>query len=334
MLRVLSAGPHVSIQDLGRPGWVAQGLSRGGAADPLALSEGAALLGNTPEAAAIEMAGLGALFEALAPMIITLTGAEMTATCEGTLLSAYVTHRVEAGQTLSIAAARRGVYGYLHVAGGIEVPRVMGARSAHRLAAIAADPLAGQDLPIGQAQALAGLTLQPTPRLAGGVLRVLEGPQTGMFDAATRARFEGTLFHRTPRANRQGTEMGYDGPPFEAASQLNILSQPIVPGDVQMTGNGAPFVLLVECQTTGGYPRMGTVVPQDLPLAAQADGAAPIRFQFVDRETALRSYLPHEAQVKALATQVAPVVRDPASLDLAQFQLISGATLGFEGDST
>ncbi|MBC7156079.1 MAG: urea amidolyase, partial [Rhodobacteraceae bacterium] len=135
-LIVHRAGPTTSVQDGGRPGFLAQGLSRGGAADRLALAEGAALLGQGAALAAIEMAGTGGVFEATEDVRIALTGAPMRATLGGAPLVWGASHRLRAGQPLEIGPAVAGVYGYLHVGGGIAVPPILGARGAHLAAGI------------------------------------------------------------------------------------------------------------------------------------------------------------------------------------------------------
>ncbi len=117
------------MQDLGRPGLLAKGLSRGGAADPLALAEGAALLGQRADFAAIEMTGMGGIFEAEGDSLrIALTGAPMQASIDGEPVAWNASHLLHRGQRLSIGAARKGTYGYLHVGGGIATEPFLGSR--------------------------------------------------------------------------------------------------------------------------------------------------------------------------------------------------------------
>ena len=123
-LVVERTGPAVSIQDLGRPGWLKSGLSRGGAADRSAFIEGLALLDLSLGAAGIEMAELGGRFRFQVPMRFALTGAVMKATLDGERLDVGASHFAAAGAVLDVGAAERGVYAYLHVAGGIAAPVV------------------------------------------------------------------------------------------------------------------------------------------------------------------------------------------------------------------
>lgn len=329
-LRVLRAGPAMTVQDRGRRGTLAQGLSAGGAADPLALDEAAALLGHDRAAAALEMAGQGGAFQATARLRFALTGAPMRASVDGLPVRWSACHRLAPGQVLDIGPALRGVYGYLSVAGGFATLRRLGSRSVLPLAGLGRPVAAGDLLPLGDdpgGQAARGLDAED--RFSGGTLRVVPGPQTGLFGDATRARFAATAFTRDPRGNRQGVRLAHAGAPFAAEGQLALLSEPIVPGDIQMTGEGAPFVLGPDCQTIGGYPRIGTVVPDDLAKVMQAQPGTALRFAFIDHAAALADYRARRAAEAGLARRVHALVRDPADIpDLLTRQLIGGVTTG------
>jgi len=326
-LRILRIGPAASVQDLGRPGLLGLGVSQGGAADSLALAEGAALLRQDPGLAALEMGGMGGEFEALGPVRIALTGAPMAAALDGEALAWNASYRMDAGQRLSIGAARSGVYGYLHLGGGIASVPMLGARAVHLMAGLGRAAQAGDLLPAGPDQnSETGLVLAAEERFQGGELRIVESFQSQLFPETVRARFAATAFSRGSRANRMGVEMVSEGEGFAAAGQLNILSEVILPGDVQMTGDGKPFVLLRECQTTGGYPRIGTVLACDLPKVAQAQAGAAFRFRWVSLEEGLESQERSEQALKALPGSCKPLLRDPAAIrDLLSYQLISGA---------
>ncbi len=331
-LAIHQAGPGISVQDLGRPGYLDQGVSVGGAADGLALAEGAALLGQPAGFAAVEMAGMGGVFEAEGwPMRIALTGAPMQAAIEGEPAAWNASHLLHRGQRIAIGAARAGSYGYLHVAGGIATEPVLGSRSAHLTAGLGAVLQAGDRLPIGLDTGTTGtaMTLDIADRFQGGTVRIVPSVQTSRFAEADLARFEATAFSRDVRGNRMGVRMTFDGPPFAARDQLSILSEIIVPGDIQATGDGTPFVLLYECQTTGGYPRIGTVLPPDLGIVAQARPGDPIRFRFVTRDEALAVHRAAHAHLATLPRAIRPLIRDPHDIpDLLSYQLIGGVTAG------
>jgi len=331
-LIVHQAGPGVTVQDFGRPGYLACGLSRGGAADRLALHEGAALLGQSDDLAALEMAGMGGTFEATCDMRIALTGAPMRASIDGAPLAWNASHPLPAGARLTIGPATAGVYGYLHVGGGIATPDILGARSAHLAAGIGRALAAGDSLPVGEDRGSdTGRLLDPDDRFSGGEVRVVAGYQTPMFPDEELARFEQTRFTRDARGNRMGVRLNPDGEGFAARAGLTVLSEAIVPGDIQVTGDGAPFVLMAECQTTGGYPRIGAVLPCDLPRVAQAAPGAHLRLRFVPPDAALAAERRAAEARATLRRRLGHLTRDPRDIrDLLSYQLISGVIAGNE----
>ncbi|MDE9449803.1 urea amidolyase [Aliiroseovarius sp. Z3] len=329
-LKVLKVGPGVTLQDRGRLGWLDAGLSRGGAADLLALSEGAALLNQSDDLPALEMAGMGGEFEADADMRIALTGAPMRATLEGVKLAWNASHILPAGARLSIGGPEVGSYGYLHVGGGFTGRLRLGARSVHLAAGIGAAVQAGDHLAtLSDRGGPIGMTLDVEDRFTGGTVRIVESLQTHQFSKAERDRFIASTFHRDARGNRMGARLVLPGDGFGTKGARTILSEVIVPGDIQITGDGTPFVLLCECQTTGGYPRIGTVLPCDLPIVAQAPAKAPLRFHYVGLEDAIQAERKAATTRQSLVKTIKPLIRDPHSIpDLLSYQLISGVTSG------
>lgn len=331
-LLVQKAGPGVCVQDRGHPGYLAQGLSQGGAADLAALDEGAVLLGQSPDLAAIEMAGVGGAFAATEDIRIALTGAPMRASLDGATLAWNASHLLPKGAVLTIGPAQQGVYGYLHLGGGVDVPARLGSRATHVPAGLGAMLAAGDTLPLGPDQGRdVGMTLCPVPRFGGGVVRVLPSLQTDLFPDQVLERFQQTEFHRDHRGNRMGVRMDAPGQGFGIEGGLTVLSEVIVPGDIQITGDGTPFVLLADCQTTGGYPRIGTVLPCDLPIVAQAMPSEGVRFAFVSMQAAMQAETSARQVRAGLRQGVWPLVRDVHDIaDLLSYQLISGFTAGDE----
>jgi biotin-dependent carboxylase-like uncharacterized protein len=325
------AGPGVTIQDTGRPGYLAYGLSRGGAADRLALAEGAALLAQDPDHAALEMAGMGGEFEATEDMRIALTGAPMRASIYGARINWNASHLLSKGARLSIGAVEAGVYGYLHLAGGLQTPEILGAKSAHLTAGIGGPVHARDQLPVGadEGAEAAATRLEHDPRFNGGAIRMLPSLQSEFFGVSEIARFESTEFRRDTRGNRMGVRLLTDGEGFHSKAGLSVLSEVIVSGDIQITGDGTPFVLLCECGTTGGYPRIASVLPADLPRVVQAPPGSVLRFRFVTLDEAVDAERRERTRYKSLRTDVQPLIRNPHDLpDLLSYQLISGMTVG------
>lgn len=333
-LSIIRADGILTVQDMGRPGHLAQGLSRGGAMDRRALLEAAALLGARAPLAAIEMAGAGGRFSVDAPTRIALTGAPMSATLDGEALRWNATHLVQPGQLLQIGGARAGVYGYLTPAGGIATEPWLESRATHLSIGIGTTLAAGDALPCGDdpAPERPAHGLAPDSRFEGGTIRVIDGPHTALFDADVLEAFYATAFTRGPRGNRQGVQLAAEAR-FTTDLARGLASDLIGPGDVQMTGDGVPYVLMAECQTVGGYPRIGTVHPADLPIVAQAAPGAILRPRRMPFDEALAAVRSEEAELRDLAGRCAPLVRDPATIhDLLSYQLVSGATAGDDLD--
>ncbi|KAA2314735.1 urea amidolyase [Pseudooceanicola sediminis] len=339
-LRIVAAGPGLTVQDLGRPGHAAQGLSRGGALDPLALHEAAALLHSRP-AAAIEMPGMGGSFSVDIPTRVALTGAPMKATLDGAPLRWHAAHPIAPGQILKIGGVERGVVGYLTPGAPIATSPVLGSRAAHLNIGIGAVLQSGDCLPLSD---------DPAPsrpachlpgagpfgaRFNGGTVRLVPGPQSDMFDDAQRAALGQATFVRGPRSNRQAMQLiSQDDPTWHRAAG-DLASEPIQAGDVQITGDGTPFVLLAECQTIGGYPRIGSVHPADMGRIVQAGPAPALHLSFIGWEDAEALLASHLAALARLPASVMPLVRDPADIpDLLSYQLISGVTSGDDLDPT
>ncbi|MEM7490461.1 MAG: urea amidolyase [Pseudomonadota bacterium] len=319
MIEVVACGPLVTVQDGGRPGFLSQGLARGGAADRRALDEAAALLDGP--GAGFETPGSPLTLRFETATMLALTGAEMRADLSGRALAWHAAHEVAAGDVLTLRPMGVGVYSYVMPLGGLGGPEVMGSRAAHLIAGIGRAVAAGDRFETGGGTGR-GRVLSPRPeRWGGGVLRLVPTPQTRLFPEHELTRFEAATFTRSPKGNRQGVRL--DGPSFATEEQLNLLSDFILPGDVQMTGDGVPYILGPECQTTGGYPRIGHVIDADLPRALQAPPGAEVRFRFVDVEAA------RAARPGPPAT--APLVRDARAVDLRGVQLIGGVVSAREG---
>ena len=314
MIEVVSCGPLVTVQDRGREGHLSQGLARGGAADRRALDEADALLGRA--GAGIETPGSPLVLRLGVTARVALTGAAMRATAGDRALEWNTAQTLEAGTVLTLRPGGQGVYSYVHFGGGLHVPELMGSRAAHLIAGIGRALQAGDELPCAPSEGRA-MRVEADARFDGGTLRLVATPQTALFPPAEIERFTATRFTRDLRGNRQGVKMAMEGKGFATEDQLNLLSDFILPGDVQMTGDGVPYVLGPECQTTGGYPRIGTVIAADLPRALQAGPGAQVSFRFVT---------PAEARAaRPGAPKTAPLVRDPADMaDLLAQQLISG----------
>ena len=330
LIEIMRATVGLSIQDMGRAGPTTIGLSQGGAMDKLALIEAAALLGKTQPSPAIEFMGIGGSLRVSCDVTVALTGGEMTAKVGDRLLQWNATHTLNAGDILELSAPKSGVYAYVTPHAELATPRIFDSQSSHVSAGV------GDWLQIGNvingtlAPAVRSMKIRAVDRLDGGTVRYLAGPQTDLFSDADLERFHATPFRGSHTANRRGVKIDFEGAPFTPQNAHGIVSDIIVTGDIQMTGDGEPYVLMSECQTMGGYPRIGTVIPADLPVLAQAKAGTPIRFEQITLKQA-DTLMADPISAATLSTRLSTLVRDPAEIsDLLSYQLISGAITGYE----
>ncbi len=330
-LEIAVAGPSMTIQDAGRPGYQRFGITGGGAMDREALAEGEILLGNTPGCAVIEMAGVGGRFSAIGgPLRLALTGAAMRTRLAGHDLPWHASLLLQPGQGLEIGAAVEGVYGYLHVGGGIATQPQIGSRSTHLRSGIGGLEgralKAGDRLPTGNdAGGATGIALPRSDRFDRREVRVLWGAQADVFSESERQRFLATPFEMTMRRDRQGARLQPDGDPFHAELALTGVSDAVVAGDIQVPGDGLPVALLADRQPTGGYPRIATVISADLAALAQIPSGARFAFRLVDEDEAIDALRRRQRTIAELTRRMYPLVRDPHDVaDLLALNLVDG----------
>ncbi len=300
MIEILSAGVLNTVQDLGRPGWLASGVSIGGAMDRPALEAANRLLGNAPGAAGLEVQLFPFRLRSHAQVTVAVTGADCEATIDGVRLPPWWATPLGPGQTLALAPPRSGARAYIAIAGGIEVPVLLGSRSTDvrgRFGGLEGRGLArGDRLPLGLAGAPgrlgpAGLGAVPPERQAGEhaavTLRVLAAAEYGAFtERAQQSIFEADWIV-TVEANRMGYRLS--GPCLDLRSPLELLSHGIMPGTVQVPPAGQPIVQLADANTCGGYPKIATIIEADIWRVAQAPVGTAIRFQSIEPKAALRA---------------------------------------------
>lgn len=309
-LTLLTAGFQTTVQDRGRPGLRALGVGQSGAADGPALQLGNALVGNGSDFAGLELTMLGPRLRFSADSFFALTGSEIVAEIAGVAIPMRRPVWARAGAELSLGACRNGARSYLCVAGGIDVPTVLGSRSTDvsaQLGGLSGRPLqAGEVLPIGPVNAL---PCSPAPALCdedgpvriarffvqesavahsaahgSAILRVTLGSHAAELGDAAQAAFFDAEWQLTPEASRMGLRL--TGAWKLPDSLPELVSEPIVPGTVQLPPNGNPIVLGVEAPTAGGYPRIAQVIAADLPLLGQLRPGDKLRFSLIDQAAA------------------------------------------------
>ncbi len=306
-------GLLTTIQDSGRSGFAAQGVPVGGAADAWAAQVANLLAGNPPGAASLEMTLTGPALRVLRDVTVAVCGANLSPFVDDKPLPMWRTARLGAGQTLRFARRESGARAYLAVAGGLSVPRVLGSRST--LLRAGWGGLGGRALRSGdvlEADAAPGLLppagrgLRPAdiPRYPALVaLRVVLGPQDDLFSDSARHAFLTAQYEVTAQSDRMGLRL--QGPPLEtlAGDAGALASEGVAFGCVQVAGS-QPVLLMVDCQTTGGYPVMGVVIRADLSQAAQCVPGTMAVFQAVSLEEAQNAARAQTRFLRALAGAV------------------------------
>jgi len=281
-IRVRGPGLLTTVQDLGRHGLAHLGVPTAGAADRRAFGLANRLVGNPPEAAALEVTVAGPELELETGGWLALTGGRVDADLDGRPVPMDVAVRAEPGQLLTVGTVTSGLRAYLAVRGGIAVEPVLGSRSTDTLAGIGPPPLReGTRLPLGEL--VAGDPFQqvaPTPPIdPEPLLGAVRGPRDDLFTDGALATLIGTAWTVSPDSDRTGIRL--DGPELARRRELELASEGMVEGSLQVPPDGRPILFLANHPTTGGYPVIAVVAGRDLPLAAQARPGSRLRFRFV-----------------------------------------------------
>ena len=292
LLRVESGGLLTTVQDLGRVGHQREGVPVSGAMDPFAASVANLLVGNARNAAVLEITLLGPTLVALADTHMALCGADLSATVDGEPFPLWGTRTLRAGQRLGFGRRREGARCCLAVTGGFAVPLVLGSRST-----LPAAGLGGYEGRRLQAEdILAGFPSAPPPGerslrpndvpsyILPARLGLLPGPHREAFTEKGWGAFLSGMYAVTPQSDRMGYRL--DGPMIEIQKGVEILSEAMPFGGLQVPPDGRPILLMADRQTTGGYPLIGAVISADLPRAAQLAPGDAVRFQAVTLEEA------------------------------------------------
>jgi len=294
MLEIIEGGIFTTIQDLGRYGYQRYGVPVSGALDQFSLRVANLLVGNEEGDAVLEMTLIGPRIRFLADTVIAVTGGDLAPAVDDQPIPCWQSVAVPCGGILSFNTPRDGMRAYLAVAGGIDVPPVLGSRSTYtqsRLGGIEGRALAPGDslqlLPGGPLAMVAGRTLHIRDIPAYGnshVLRVLLGPQDDAFTEQGIKTFLSSTYTITPASDRMGSRLA--GPVIEHRAGADIVSDGTPFGAVQVTGEGLPIVLLADRGTTGGYTKIATVISVDLVVMAQAQADDTVTFRLVTLEEA------------------------------------------------
>lgn len=306
---IQTPGVLTTVQDLGRMGHQACGVSPSGAMDQKSTRLANILVGNRENEGVLEvtLGGAGIVFRR--SNVIAICGAPAPTVLDRQPVPFYKALSVRAGQTLSFQYAPQGMRTYIAFAGGLDIPLVMGSRSTHLKSGIGG--FHGRKLQQGDYigfrspraylphQELRRVEEEHFPRSGETVsIRLLLGPQE---DAFTKLG-QGTLFESLYEISQNSDRMGYRliGQPIESKNGSDIITDGIALGSVQIPPSGLPIIMMADRQTTGGYAKIATVITQDISLLAQCPPGVKLRFVQCDVETAQALRIAGRRNIEAL----------------------------------
>lgn len=307
LFEVIAPGAFTTVQDKGRYGFQNMGIPICGALDACAYRIANLLVGNADDCAALEITVMGPRLKALAEADIALAGAEMVMTLNESALDGRQSFRISPGDILEIHQIKKGCRAYLAVSGGIDVAVVMGSRSTYVGGKIGG--FQGRALKQGDILNRCGAGLLKSRRhlpvgfrpqyLTEITLRAIPGPQDDFFQEGLDILFASD-FMVTAKADRMGYRLRGPFIPMREDMPKSIISEPSMPGGIQIPADQQPIILLVE-QTVGGYTKIATVISSDLPKVAQATPGDTIRFEKVTLTQAHAVYRETAKQMNAIA---------------------------------
>lgn len=335
-LHILRPGLMTTVQDLGRTGYESLGIPVGGALDPMAIRAANALAGNPPGAGALEVFYMGPTIEAETDSVrLAFAGANAAieilsdaAANAGAMIAAMRTVQLRRGEVARIGSLSGGAVLYVAVEGGFDIEPTLGSVSTYVRGKIGGwygrALVAGDRLPLR----LKCATDRDECRIAGldfglpSRVRAIVGPQNDYFSEAEIACFFRSEYTVTAASDRMG--MRLEGRPVRHQRGYNIVSDAIAPGSVQVPGNGLPIVLMADRQTTGGYPKIATVVSADLPALGRLPIGARISFEPVTMEAAQALRRAMFLEIDSIPERVMSIGRADVAGLLLHCNLISG----------
>jgi len=336
-LRILSPGLLTTVQDLGRPGYQSLGIPVGGALDPAALRAANVLVGNATDSGALEIAYIGPTLQVEADDVrLACVGAdapiEVFANAEARgsrRLRTMRTARLRRGEVIRVGSLARGAVLYLAVEGGFEIEPVLGSVSTYlrgRFGGWEGRALvSGDRLPLRRTKASERVEceLQGVDFTAPATVRATLGPQADRFSEREIAALFAGEFTVATGSDRMGLRLS--GPLLRQGQRCEMVSEAVAPGSIQVTGGGEPIVLLADRQTTGGYPKIATVISADLAAVGRLPIGAKIKFAPVSIDLALALRRQHVAELDDLHSHVVGIRLEQADLRPGLYQnLISG----------
>lgn len=288
--RIAFVGPHVSLQDGGRPGLMRFGVPRSGGMDRKALAIANLALGNDPAAPVVEISPGGLLLECeTGPVTLAVAGGGFIVEAGAQRLGSWSVFTLRAGDRLAIRRGPWGSWCYLAFAGRLQAGQWLGSAATHAASGLGGGKLVtGGRLLIDDAEhrpAREGPLPCPVWARPRHLLHAVAGPQDRFFPPEALQAFFTQPFRMTDAFDRMGTRLA--GPPLVPQAALGIPSEPILRGSVQVAGDGLATVLMADHQTTGGYPKIATLLADDTDGFAQLRPQDSLRFVQITADQAV-----------------------------------------------
>ena len=343
-LRVIQPGLHTTVQDLGRIGYQRLGIPVSGALDPIALRAANVVVGNPQTMAGLEIAVLGPIFEITAASVrvaVAGNGARLLLERpDGTRreIPELESARPTEGDKLRVIAASGSAVTYLAIEGGLDLQPFLGSLATYVRGGFGGLDgralAAGDHLPLAQCEVearserrLPGFALPPAAEV-----RVVLGPQDDYFEASAVEDFLATPYTVTKDADRMGLRL--EGRRLTHAKGYNIVSDGIAPGSIQVPGAGQPIVLLADRQTTGGYPKIATVISADLAALGRVLPGSALRFSAISMNEAQSARRALELEMADLSKRLVVATSEGPDLDrLHDANLVSGVVHAHDSES-
>ena len=310
-IKIITPGLMTTVQDCGRYCYQASGFSVSGALDMRSYKLANILAGNIENLAVLEMTMLGITAEFTQNTVFAITGGDFTPTINGESITMYQTVYASAGDVLKMGAAKTGSRAYIAFLGGVDVPLVMGSRSTNMKCKIggfegralrAGDVIeTGDNFPIDYRKKVK--KIKPDDFSSSEAeIRVILGPQDDYFTEKGIDTFLSSPYTLTKDCDRMGFKL--DGEKIENINGVDIVSDGIALGSVQVPSSGKPIIMLADRQTTGGYAKIATVVSVDIPRLVQLKSGSTVHFKEVTAKEAERLYKAEQREYEKLMFRI------------------------------
>lgn len=284
------AGPLVTFQDIGRPGNMRYGVSASGPMDIVSFEAANAVLGNETKQTAIEISLGGLILQCHEGSItLAITGGDFLIEYQGQKISSWTVLTIQKGERLSVRAGKSGSWAYLAFSGKLNVKDWLNSSSTHSTSGFGGGVLkTGQKFTLTDAsnqENRIGPILKPN-FYTNDLIHAVLGPQDQYFMNTAIKIFSNSIFKVSDNYDRMGMQL--TGPKLELKSALSIPSEPVVKGSIQVSGDGIPTILLADHQTTGGYPKIATVISSDINRLVQFRSNQSVKFVLINSNEALQ----------------------------------------------